>query len=307
VAVEPAGGAAANVAKEATLTLTLTQAWFPQSVFIWNNPSWSLGVEAFFYALFPLLGLGLVRLRPRALFVALALFWGLALLRPASYIFYNINDHNWWVIAYANPIMRLPEFLIGIALGRLFLHYGRARWASLMASAGILGWVALLGAGVLGLNTLLAGTPLRALNAAFLYEALLLVFFGMMIYGLAGGRGVAAKGLALPFMVLLGEASYAVYILQMPVASWVKGLTEHRMDPMMLPNNRFFDTLPYFLAYVAILVMASIISHRVVESPARSAIKRIFSQKERERAAPDDGAAPPVPVAPVTAEAGNPS
>lgn len=35
-------------------TLTLTQTWLPWTGGYWNTPAWSLGVEAFFYALFPL-------------------------------------------------------------------------------------------------------------------------------------------------------------------------------------------------------------------------------------------------------------
>jgi Acyltransferase family len=37
------------------LQLTLTQSWVPYTALQWNAPAWSLSVEAFFYALFPLL------------------------------------------------------------------------------------------------------------------------------------------------------------------------------------------------------------------------------------------------------------
>jgi peptidoglycan/LPS O-acetylase OafA/YrhL len=226
----------------------------------------------------------------------------LALIRPASNIM--INSLSWAPIGYANPLLRLPEFLMGIALGRLFITYGRWRFGGILANTGLFGFLAVIGIGVLGINGFLARTALRFVNVPFLYEALLLVFLALLIYGLAHGRGILAKLLSLPVMLALGEASYAVYILQIPVAAWVKGLTEHRMDPMMMPNIKFFDSLPYFLAYLAILVMVSIISHRAIESPARTAIKRTFGRKGRERTVVDASATPPVPVAPVAAEAG---
>ena len=42
-------------AKELALSALLVQAWVPAHVLDLNGPSWSLSVEAFFYALFPLL------------------------------------------------------------------------------------------------------------------------------------------------------------------------------------------------------------------------------------------------------------
>jgi peptidoglycan/LPS O-acetylase OafA/YrhL len=297
----PAPVATGKTLADAGLALTLTQAWLPDSWSVWNGPAWSLGAEVFFYALFPFLGLLLVRIPPRLLLAALGGFWVLALLRPASYSFYEIP--NWWPVAYANPIMRLPEFLMGIVLGRLFLHYGRRRWGGIMVGLGAFGWVALLSIGVPGLNSLLAHTVLAWVNIAFLYEALLLVFFVLLIYGLAHGSGIVAKWLSLPVMLLLGEASYALYILQVPVATAVKGLTERRMDPVMLPYIKYFETAPYFLAYVAILVMLAIISHQLVESPARTLIKRAFSRPHAARLPVDSGVVLPAPVVPPAIEA----
>jgi peptidoglycan/LPS O-acetylase OafA/YrhL len=297
----PAPVATGKTLADAGLALTLTQGWVPGSWSAWNGPAWSLGAEAFFYALFPFLGVLLVRIPPRLLVAALGGFWALALMRPASYILFNIPD--WWPVAYANPIMRLPEFLMGIVLGRLFLHYGRSRWGGVLTGLGAAGWVVLLSMGVPGLNSLLARTVLSWVNMAFLYEALLLVFFVLLIYGLAHGAGLVAKGLALPFMLLLGEASYGLYILQVPVAAVVKGLTENRMDPVMLPYIKYFETAPYFLAYVAILVMLAIISHKLVESPARTFIKRAFSRPRPVRAPAESVVPLPAPVAPPVIEA----
>ncbi|HEX6608241.1 MAG TPA: acyltransferase [Chloroflexia bacterium] len=299
--VFPAPAAAGKTLGDAGLALTLTQAWVPGSWSAWNGPAWSLGAEAFFYALFPFLGLALGRIPVRLLPVALGGFWVLAVLRPASYILYDIP--GWWPVAYANPILRLPEFLMGIVLGRLFLHYGRARWGGWLAALGVCGWVGLLGIGVPGVNSLLARTVLARLNSALLYEALLLVFFVLLIYGLAHGYGVVAKGLSLPFMLLLGEASYGLYILQVPVAAAVKGLTEQRMDPVMLPYIKYFETVPYFLAYVAILVMLAIISHQVVEAPARTFLKRALNRPRPARVPAVSEPALPAPVVPPAIEA----
>ena len=57
----------------AALQLTLTQSWVPYTALQWNGPAWSLSVEAFFYALFPLLFLRAQALSARKLLGTAAL------------------------------------------------------------------------------------------------------------------------------------------------------------------------------------------------------------------------------------------
>src|SRR6187431_2133619 len=48
-------GAVAKIGVAGLAYLTLLQAWHPRVTYTWNTPGWTLSVEAFFYAVFPLL------------------------------------------------------------------------------------------------------------------------------------------------------------------------------------------------------------------------------------------------------------
>jgi peptidoglycan/LPS O-acetylase OafA/YrhL len=51
-----------------------------------------------------------------------------------------------------------------------------------------------------------------------LANGLLVPLFAILIYSLAEGGGLLARLLSLPTLVLLGEANYGIYILQIPVS-----------------------------------------------------------------------------------------
>ncbi|MFG2793923.1 acyltransferase family protein [Streptomyces sp. NPDC048419] len=78
--------------------------------------SWSLACEAFFYALFPLLAVGLRRLGPRGA-TAVAGLSVLAVLAVAW-----VNAQHWLSQPIDSlPLARLPEFVLGVAVARLVL------------------------------------------------------------------------------------------------------------------------------------------------------------------------------------------
>ena len=110
----------------------LVQAWVPTWAVSWNYPAWSLSVETFFYALFPLILALLRRLDRRGLAVvmALAAFASVSLsLVPTLVGIDGIGDATatgqvtgaWAAVFKYSPPVRLPEFVFGVALGRMFL------------------------------------------------------------------------------------------------------------------------------------------------------------------------------------------
>jgi peptidoglycan/LPS O-acetylase OafA/YrhL len=70
--------------------------------------------------------------------------------------------------------------------------------------------------------------------------------------------GLAALGGAT--MTLLGDASYGLYLLQMPLFSAIAGKYEWSLAKM--------------LGFFALLVAASIVTHFAVEKPAQRALAR---------------------------------
>lgn len=236
------------------LALTLLQSWFPQAALTWNPVCWSLSVEAFFYALFPFL---LKRTKPfsrRRLPFWIAGVWFVSLAISAAYIVIhpdgaaNINSTEttlfWKNVLSFNPLVRLPEFLVGMLTGRLFLSGGGSRR---------LGSVCILG-GVIGfaLVTIFANKiPNPVISTGLLSPA-----FAAIIYGVAL-RPRWTGFLAIPPLVYLGEASYSLYLLH----SWVMST--------VLEAVAGFPLAVRVVLCVAAAIAASLLTYKFIEQPAR--------------------------------------
>ncbi|MFF4974249.1 acyltransferase family protein [Streptomyces sp. NPDC001083] len=112
----------------ALANLLLTHSWWRPWWQTLDPVSWSLACEAFFYAVFPLLALGLRRLGARGL-TAVA---GLSVLTVAALAW---SDAHHWLSqpVYSFPAARLPEFVLGAAVARL-VSLGRWRGPGTEAS-----------------------------------------------------------------------------------------------------------------------------------------------------------------------------
>jgi peptidoglycan/LPS O-acetylase OafA/YrhL len=133
---------AAQVAFVIAAHLLMLQAWFPQLMPFWNfGASWSLSVEAFFYALFPALLALCKTLGRRGWLVFLAVAYAGAVLPGLSYLLFPGTPP----IFYAMPIFRLGEFALGLACGVWFLRGGRLPAPRVVAAASTLVLVLFVG------------------------------------------------------------------------------------------------------------------------------------------------------------------
>ena len=188
---------------------TLVQAWFPPVSFSWNGPAWSLSVEVFFYTLFPTL-LCKTRTVSRSGFLIIAAVAVLAsavarVYMPSLVLGYT---QNWQYFFHYFPLFHLPSFVFGMALGRIYLFAP--------APTETLNRLWFLGA-VIVLSLLLGYRS--ALPSWLLTDAVLVPLYGLVI--LAGARiEESHSALAHPLLVLLGHASYSIYILHIGIAFW---------------------------------------------------------------------------------------
>jgi peptidoglycan/LPS O-acetylase OafA/YrhL len=100
--------------------LTLTHSW-PHDVDYYqslNTVSWTLSCEAFFYVLFPILAVAMIRLSKRGLYVVGGSAIAVVLLGPIlGRTLVGEVASNWFF--HWNPAGRLPEFVVGIVLARI--------------------------------------------------------------------------------------------------------------------------------------------------------------------------------------------
>ena len=132
------------------LQATMLSAVFPVGTAL-NFPSWSVATEAFFYLFFPVLLLclgrpdaGLRTLKGNVLLIGV--FALIAVLIPliTAFILNPLDQLPDWVSRF--PVLRLPEFIIGILLAKIYRLLGNPnfRLSCFLLIAGMLGWLAIL-------------------------------------------------------------------------------------------------------------------------------------------------------------------
>lgn len=249
----------------AALNLLLLHSWVPDSTvhYSLNGPAWSLSDEFFFYAAFPFL----IRLRPFLLcWTATLLAAGMA----AAALISSVNTHQYspagdWFF-YVNPVARLLEFILGMLLYRAYRAGVGRQWSNSASEIALLAAVPMV---MLAYATIDLPMPFRYQLAYIpLMAALLLVF--------AHGRGALSRGLAAPQMVLLGEASFALYLTHRPLVTVARAMTG---------GNPLLD-LVVAVALVPTSVIASLFVYRLFEVPVQAWLRGDGNSGRQDRSVP---------------------
>lgn len=255
---------------QATASFGLVQAWSPSHAFVWNGPGWSLSVEAFFYLTFPLL---LNRLTGK---MRCLLLVGLFCLAGLGRVCFGGNSLAAMqrTLGWANPILWFPLFLLGMVVGERYLARPQgaqdaANPSPWLANGASVFWMAVIGL-ILALNLQ------RFSQLLFCY--LVAVPCTLLIYQIASAGGGVGAGLSWRPLVLLGEASYSLYILHRPVHDWFRWMNRE----WGLVST---ETLAGFWLYLALCLALSVLTLKAIEYPCRDWIKRRFGSRPGKSAA----------------------
>lgn len=233
-----------------------------------NAPSWSLSAEAFFYFLFPFVSFWIWRRKGFKAFGLIALFWMCALLAPLlvtlrhPMLFVEVDSSKLQASVELMPVFRMFEFFAGISLCSLQKSLAEKFTVVKMGRVAYL-FIGIACALFISAIELSNHIPLLMMSNGFL-----LPVSALMIMGLANLRGWPAKVLSNRHLVLLGEASYAVYLLHMPIWSYFE-----KIHPI--------DSLPIWLLFVVIVIATSVASFIWLERPCRKAILRLATIRPR--------------------------
>lgn len=222
----------------------LLQAWGTTPTDQWNFPSWSISAEWFAYLGFPIVALAVLALRRRptlAIGAAVAVF--VLLFASAAAIGVLFTD----MTSHIGALRIIPSFLFGAAIYQFGAQVRVPRSWSRMLLLLALVWIAFM-------------TLIKASDLA-IWPAL-----GLLIFALGETAKPANQTvLGTPWLVYLGEASFALYMIHLPVDI----LYFHGLDKIA-PNVA--ATAPW-LAWLGVFpacVLAAIAVHEAIEKPARN-------------------------------------
>jgi peptidoglycan/LPS O-acetylase OafA/YrhL len=104
--------------------------------------------------------------------------------------------------------------------------------------------------------------------------------FGLLILGMARGHSPLHRLLSRRPWVLLGEASYGIYILHVPLIFWFCYFAQRDMRLDRIPVPFTSDQPVHYLVYLTVLIALSILSLQWFEEPARHWIRRFDRRRE---------------------------
>jgi peptidoglycan/LPS O-acetylase OafA/YrhL len=221
------------------------------SALSWNYPTWSISVEFVAYLLFPLAAARLCGIGRASALLWLGLF--------ASWVgFFSClvnGDFNQWDgwTAFARCI---PEFFAGVLL------YVLARSLPSISNTGVLASV--------------LGACLAVLLAMDGPDCLIVLLFACIVPLLVLGSGIASNMLNAPATVLIGELSYALYLVhgfvQIVIAQLLASLSIS--DAELSPTS----SLALMLGLTALSLLFAYWVYKFIELPARQYLRKAWER-----------------------------
>ncbi|MGH9616208.1 MAG: acyltransferase family protein [Acidobacteriaceae bacterium] len=246
-----------------SLTTVMQQGWSPRLATFWNTPAWTLSCETVFYLLFPLLVAIKWPRQTRKLLLILAGCWLASLVLPVIYMWLRPDglgpitrmSNSYWLRAVKmTPLPHLPTFTFGIVLSRLndrMKLSNRARYVLAVVGVGSVCAVLMQG---------------QRMPFLLMHNGLITPLFAITILGLTGHNPIT-RFLRLPLFVMVGEASYCLYILHFNLWDWI-----HRSGVLVRLHLMKYDP---WISYFVLEVVALIV-YRFLERPTRNWLHHVL-------------------------------
>lgn len=278
------------------------QSWF--YVVIDGNPlldaiggaspiTWSISTEWFFYFLYLTFVWLVLKSRTPPVTFLIILLWCLVWTAIAAGLYNRSDRINAWAVAqfgpvadagerpqdsvvrwlfYFSPYLRLGEFVLGSLVAQLYAQLRTVRVSALENAAGAAGFVAAAASAVavtyVEYSPNVGMTILREMNTNFA----LAPSAAVLIFCAARYRGAMFGLLTCRPVMVLGEASYSIYLVHLVILTTAARL--------LAPEGRsIFYELVELLLIVLVIFVISIALYTYYEAPARRLLRGLWRRR----------------------------
>lgn len=245
--------------------LFVVQAWIPAYSQSFNYASWSMTVEFFFYAIFPFFVFWAYRQSTKKLIWVSMALW----IVSQAVHFFLWRSMNITGVDFINyfPLFHLNSFIIGVVGGIWYLREGKEQqiptstvYAVLIASFLMVAIYTVVSSGVW------TELPHRMEPMGGLLSPLMILF----IVALALDKSRLSRVLNHPPLVNLGEASYAIYILHVPLfwlyERWLE--TSGIADPQRI----------FAITFLPAIIIIGLLAHFFMDIPLRRWLRNLLKR-----------------------------
>jgi peptidoglycan/LPS O-acetylase OafA/YrhL len=282
------------------------QSWF--YVVIDGNPlldaiggaspiTWSISIEWFFYFLYLALVWLVLKLRTPPAAVLVILLWCLVWTLIAAGLHDRTDRINAWAVAhfgpvadigerpqdsfvrwllYFSPYLRLGEFVLGALVAQLYVLLRRVTVSTPENLVGAAGFVAAAASAVavtyVEYSPNVGTTILRETNMNFA----LAPSAALLIFCAARYRGAIFRALTCRPVMLLGEASYSIYLVHLVILTAAARL----LAPA--GHGIWYDVAELLLITIVIFLI-SVALYAFYEAPARKLLRGLWSYRQKRK------------------------
>lgn len=228
------------------------QSWIPGKALILNFPGWSISVEFLFYLIFPWLYNYLYSKGNKSIWVIAILIWigtqvfSNLYINSPSYKGPHTVSHEF---LHYFPLWHINEFLMGNLAGIFFVKNRKEKNYDLAV--------------VLLFVVIILSLIFIPLN---FHNGLMAVFFVPAIYFISCNNGFITRLFSIKFFEFLGEISYAIYIVHIPVL--------YILRSVLWDCFRISYSNTVFWIYILVLTVVSAVFYQFVEKPMRDYLRK---------------------------------
>lgn len=248
--------------------LTLTQSLSPHHWGRLIGPAWALSDEVVFYALTPLIFVGIAFVRSRVnnriawmriATAGMVVLW--VVVSAAMLTWYpGVGKKSW--LLYVAPYFRIAEYLIGVMLAHAFLSVNTDSIKAGRSAFTVLE--------IIAVAAYLSSLAIRPYVDPVLQNGMFFVPFCVLIISVFYfQRGIVSELLSGRTMVFLGNLSFVFFLVHNPVQAYFN----------IIPAFSVFGGVKLILIEFIVALAASVLIYKYVEEPFRRKIIERFRAK----------------------------